>query len=84
MTTFTCWRGDLFNRMDETEIRAYSAGQAAEKLAIQYDEGEDYDIIFVLVEDEVWEFKCTFDRQVTCDYKQTGTYDVPTDDEDDA
>ena len=78
---FTCWHGQLDGRMDEEDIRAYSAGAAAEKFAIAHEEGEDYDIVFVLVEDEVQEFKCTFNREVTCDYRQTATHDVPTDDE---
>lgn len=81
MNDYTCWRGDLYDRMDETEIRAYSPGRAAEQLARRHDSGEDGDTIFVLVDGEIHEYHCRFVRDVTCDYRLATTHDVPADDE---
>ena len=81
METFTCWHGDLHNRIDEDKVRAYDVAEAAERFALAHDEGDDYDIVFVLEDDEVHEFKCTFEREVTCRPRRMKRHAVPTDDE---
>lgn len=83
ITTYACWRGgpDIDDRMDEAEIRAYSAGQAAEKLALRHDEGEDGDTIYVIDGDEIHEYHCRFVRDVTCDYRCAATWPLPASDE---
>ncbi len=80
---FTCWHGQLDDRMDEEDIRAYDASIAAERFALAHDDGEDYDIVFVMLVNgsKVEEFKCTFNREVSCRSRQTATHDVPTDEE---
>lgn len=80
-TDYVCWHGEADERHDETIVTAYDAERAARTFAIQSDEGDDYDIVFVLVEGQIYEFRCPYERTVECRPKRVKTHAVPESDD---
>lgn len=78
VTTYTCWHGEPDDRYDEAEIEARYPDDAARRFALRSDEGEDYDIVFVLVDGEVYEYRCRYERDVTCDSRLVKSHGVPS------
>ena len=76
MTTFTCWHGEEHDRYDATEVEARTPDAAAHEFALRSDNGDDSDVVYVLVADEglVHEFKCKFRREVSCSAHRVATY----------
>ena len=77
---FTCWHGEEHDRYDPREIEADSPDRAAEHFALYCDEGDESDVVYVLVDDDVHEYKCTFRREVSCSARRVATYpaEVPS------
>jgi hypothetical protein len=67
VSEYKCWHGEADEPAGEIEtVEAACARDAAMRFAIRHDEGEDYDIVFVAEGGRVYEYRCRYERSVTC------------------